>query len=432
MLLSLWSTLTWATPSEPVSSLDNGEELQIGDTLVRTGGTWEYVSDRPFPIVEEVGEHTREGRPDSGLPPVSLEWQRANTRRVDASGRVWRRTGEGVGTSELVLAETIIDPVTSSAEVADQLGEWTEEPGEALLFERSWYFGYCDAPPPLGTPEHNIWNQEDRYFANYGFRAQKATVLIYRYATTQLNPWDPLTATLKAVCTGTMVTRNYLVTAAHCVSNNAGASDPYNIVVCKRGNQVPDGDCELATSVTLNPGYNPGGSWFQPNEDYAVVELNANLVQSNEVMGLSSASPATWEQFYTRSAGHDIHETGWDSSGLNPTCDANAVAAAQDEIMTGQRPPVYSEIEIPYGMELHVMGLWGGGTEVNFSTNRVKTKVDGSNGRSGSAFFYCPASEDCDQTPYIIGMLTHFNSTAGNHLGPRVERFKQFVQDNEP
>jgi hypothetical protein len=68
-------------------------------------------------------------------------------------------------------------------------------------------------------------------------------------------------------------------------------------------------------------------------------------------------------------------------------------------------------------------------TDLTFSTSRVRTKFDGGGGDSGSGFFYCPT--DCN-TPYLIGLWTLWKPVLNRHSGPRVHRFKSFVEDNLP
>ncbi len=417
---ALGSTLGDAGPA--VQVVDGDTELfTMGvpepstTTVVLPGGTWEFIGHQTF-SVGELSPAPRGEEVDLLSEPWGLERAREHMVRIDSNGHRWRWVGPGSGESRLIVDEGKIE---SGVDVPAINSGGYEADTDGVLAERTWYTRDCDGGFPPKS-QHSIWDNEDRVATSYGFRAQRANVYIELKALVNgQSVWG-------GQCSGTMVADDYLVTAAHClIDQNGNLPHPEFIVVCARGNDASEGvnaQCTLADSYVINPGYNVGGSGFQPNQDYAVVRLPQAIVGANDTMGLSSASPSTWENFYTRNVAFPGFIPGFVPVST-PSCNSNSVATQQASIFS---PAFNMTHQLFAGTQYR-----GARFELFWSSNRIRTRLDGAVGQSGSAWFYCPSSEDCDATPFIIGLFTHWSSTSGRHLGPRVDLFKQFVLDNE-
>ncbi|GAB6261309.1 trypsin-like serine peptidase [Photobacterium sp. R1] len=86
-------------------------------------------------------------------------------------------------------------------------------------------------------------------------------------------------------CTGTLITKNHVLTAGHCVSNGAGSwYKSLNFTTAQNGSYKPWGTATWKNSVTTSGWHNNGDT----NYDYAVIVLNSAPHGGNSGWGVYS------------------------------------------------------------------------------------------------------------------------------------------------
>jgi len=395
--------------------------LPLGSTEVWAGGTWELVQQTEPRVQVDWEAPAPRILPPSG-EPTGRVW-RGPLRRTDSCGGVWERVGAGSGDSPLF---TYVSPIPVSTD-ADVLDLAPEPDGESSF--QAWYTRDCSGAG------HRIHDTEDRVeIAAFNFRAQKANVNIFRFR--RYYAFAKWNLAYDGECSGVMLDDDYMLTAAHCLADLDSTGKVWTgkhleeiTLVCSRGNKQGSGaTCSTVSNTVINPGFVDSSTNGDVDQDWAVAVLDSPIVGPSETMALSSASPATWDDFLLRNMAYPGRAIGFDqNSTTNPTCDANVTLAQQTLF---QDP-------IPDGDS---MALWGkklfrdtrSGADTNYSTTLAKTRFDDSSGASGSAYFICPA-EDCSNTPEIVAVHSTYKSVVSHrYRGPRVNLFKTWVENNAP
>jgi len=373
-------------------------------TQVRTGGRWEYVGQAVFYDRSEDPSYAGFSEPDYWDDPADAATDeeiaagRYQTIRTDWMGRKWRLT-EGRSVRSRTETEILSDPTFPTRAVS-----WMVD-AEAASQPLAWSTADCIQSWPT-IADHAIEGPESRAVTGYGYDSQVSTVLI------NVTHGDGQVGS----CTGSVVyDAGYVLTAAHCLRDGsyAGGYVPANSVrVCTHGNEYAYSSevvCSTATDISINPYYGPTAFGGDYSDDFAVITLALDVVSPPEVFVVSGLGPSAWDQYWGRVISHPGYVKG-----LPISCTPNAVTNAMWYQPLAKRQ--YREAR----------------SDLQYSSNRVKTKFDGAVGASGAPIFYCPSSEDCNISASLIGIWTHWNSTAQRHSGPRANRFRQFVLDNFP
>lgn len=436
----LWSSLAFAAPaSAGVDDAWNEArrgieakkpvcETRVGDTRETEGAVWKVIGhvDEVFPGVGPEGEAKELGGPSS--VPSGLPWHAIGLpRSVDQCGMVW----------EIEPTESL--PSFDAEELqAIQLRTEAEEAGEGEAF----YEGWEKSCGPDGR-DHTIHDDEDRVeISSFNFRAQRAQVLVFAFKRVLTYPFYEPSTQLAGTCSGVLVDSNRKVlTNAHCSTiqgSNGDFVQPRNadtMLVCTRGNQGSVAQCSLAEQNIPNPAFYASGSTNgDVDQDFAVLTLENAIGGTNDWMTMhTSNSPSVWDDELLRQMAYHGYEIGfdyysdWDGWESWPTCDGNVrtgtVSSFTDWWGNGDTVALF-------GRDLYRDTRPG--SESNYSSNLVKTQTDGSKGSSGSPYFVCP-NENCNAVPEIIGLHAVYY-TGGTHRrrGPRVDRFRSFVNSIVP
>ena len=64
----------------------------------------------------------------------------------------------------------------------------------------------------------------------------------------------------------------------------------------------------------------------------------------------------------------------------------------------------------------------------SITSKRLRLKLDGSPGHSGSPIYYCPAGDDnvcgSGEKGFVIGVFAGWNSATDRHVGPKSASFR--------
>lgn len=210
-----------------------------------------------------------------------------------------------------------------------------------------------------------------------------------------------LLSTPVGTCSGTMVDTEWLLTAAHCVTDsNGNAYNANTFDACTLGNYQAGAQCFAADDVHVGPGYNGSGM----DDDYAVVHLTGQ--PGVGWMAISQASDGTIKADPGRNVGYP---------GRKPNCTSNSTAA------------------INAGFPA-LTGYFSSGDVTSLSSTRIKTNVDLSGGHSGGPFYYCPSGCSAGAAHYLTGVVSGFHSDpldkyTGGAKGPAI---RTWVINNTP
>ncbi|MCB9671614.1 MAG: trypsin-like serine protease [Alphaproteobacteria bacterium] len=337
----------------------------------------------------------------------------------------------------------MLDEVEGPPDVSEDVALDGDD-GEYLA--SSWEVS-CGSPNPS---DHRIWDDESRsQVTSWNTYPSRANVLILLHARrfTYWWPYDYIRTDLVASCTGVMLGPDFVLTNAHCLSLESGNDwvserDPDLVVVCTRGNRAGSGSlCSTANDLAVNPAYLATSTNGDVDQDWGVVHLSTPIIAASEAMFMSTSTPTTWDDFNHRIWSHDAYELGFETTidwgppvtyDTHPSCQANQVSAATSSIPDPDPDPIgygFEDLSL-IGMALHSQVLPG--TSASISSTLVRTVFDGAVGASGSPYFFCPTG-NCNTGMEIFGLHAAYNPyVTHRHRGPRVNRFRTWVEANAP
>jgi len=367
------------------------------DPSIRVRGnvlTWRYAGQARYSHEPTFGATRYFTVPEHEDAPSSRETVAA-MRRIDAHGRIWQvesvdeRAWERSGRDDAVeRAEAV------HARGANPAADPDEEAGTVIAWHPlSWDHDDCAAGGGFfQANEAHFWDGDGRTQILSGHTDRQKTAVMIR------NNFGSGTS----YCSGVMVRSKQVLTAAHCVSDDSNNPVPVNEVqVCR--DDISPNPCLTAADIDLSASYGGGsgsGGGTDFGDDWAVIELESSWAtagfSSPGRMKLSSAGNDTLRDLTS------IHNLAF--PGFVPGCTAVSL------------PPT---VLIHNEENQRISGV---------TSKRIKMKIDGTPGHSGSPIYYCPDGDNnvCGpgETGYVIAVFAGWNSVANRWIGPKVAAFR--------
>lgn len=388
------------------------EQLVLGTKAVDGPMTWEYV--RPHVFAEagspDATTFWQEADQDSRAPVGDVDPidQLRRTVRVDAHGREWAVVDLDV--------EALVAELEAHAEggphdhthdlVADAPGE-----GE-LLTPLAWGRHDC---MPQGAPD----GDDDQFLSdNTENRIDIASPTGRQTKAVMIDLNDSIFG-FGAACSGVLVDDQYVLTAAHCVSNSIGGV-AWPEVVCPLGNNASyTADnvlCQAVSSVILGPDWD---STAKVQHDYALLELITPVNPAMDDMGdewgwmnLCWASDNTMDDSTSYTLGYP-GVVGGGGFACNSFYNRNTLVEADNISECSQRL------------------FRSNGSITGWTSRRIKTNHDVSGGNSGSGIYTChDGACNSGDIEHLTGLITHHvNPAAGSAYngGPKVGHFRSWA-----
>lgn len=396
-------------------------------TLVDAGlVTWRYVGQARFPADHIPSEPVQPYLVTEETHTTTAE-QLGIMVRIDNRGRRWVvehydehalaeaiLAYDGVGEEEPDLPHEFpgAQATVTNPDETPPLGTWVDfEP-------HSWEHFLCPAEGNSFAVRSHTWDGEDRtdVSTTHTFQEQAAVKLFMLR-----DGSNPTTATAgQSQCSGVMVDASHVLTAAHCLSNNPGFEFQTNRVqVCldttnectgnflgaqfgqgpSGGFFTPSSNARTVIAIDRANGYNHNSATgVDFDDDWAIITLSgAFSTRSLRMSGMSDERMLDLSR--TRSFGYPSQRRDGSPSGCTET-------------MT--RLQSVEESESP----------------TSTTTKKVRHRLDGTKGQSGSPIYYCPHLEDslCDEHPretgFVYGVHAGWNPASQRVVGPKVPNFR--------
>jgi V8-like Glu-specific endopeptidase len=369
-----------------LAKIDNGDTwsyaLPTGfdPSIALTGKlvTWRYAGQARFAHDPQPPTSTRYHVVQRDVP-TDHDREVATMRRVDALGRIWkiesvdRSSWEALNQPHPAEREGD-EPSAMTRELEPDLEPSTIVPWKPM----SWSHLNCDG---ITGKDTHLWDGESRgaITSNFTDRQQTAVQVI----------------TNGGRCSGVILKQDEILTAAHCVSDDNNNYVPNNTVsVCRIDDPT---DCRGATDIDFTGTYGGGsstGGGTDFADDWAIIELSGSWNTTVEDMDMSSASDATIGNLT------NVHNLGF--PGFAPSC-------------TNQG-----------GTTLFHNQEWEPVAAIK--NKKLKLKIDGAPGQSGSPIYYCPEGDNnvCGggEPGFVIMVFAGWNSVDKRFVGPKVPNFK--------
>ncbi len=318
--------------------------------------------------------------------------------RIDRWGRRWR--AEVVNKDSWRAAIEAADQDSAEAEQEPQRpekkGEPRPKPGTVVEWTpQSWTHSNCDSSKEvfIGKETH-LWEGESRTSVGTPDQWERTAVRV----TTVLGDIDGDGDIDQGVCTGTILTQDFILTSAHCVSDDNNNPMPNStITVCRQdvSRCLGAADVQFPSSYGGGSG-NGGGSDF--SDDWALIELTSTWTASGTTtatdMDMSWAEDSKLDNL-TR-----INNLGF--PGFATNCNN---AGGNTLFHNDEREPLTATY-----------------------TKSIRMKIDNTPGHSGGPIYYCPRGDNniCSNgdKAYVFGVLAGWNSVAKRAVGPKVPNFR--------
>jgi len=365
-----------ATYAKPVGTEDGSRE-----PLIEGPFTWAYVGQNDVessPLLSgELSFTVREKEP---LPLVEqlLGWE---SYRDD--GSVW----ELVAVDEGLLDPALVD--FSNEQVEQWAPGEDSEVGTTITWHpESWSTPSCGSPPV----EVRLWDGESRVSVPNGagnFRTKK-TVRLER-------TWNDGSDTVVDKCTGTMISDNWLVTAAHCVSMVGGGVAPVSEFTVTNAYL----DIVGVARVERNPAFIADLDY---GDDWALIKIGSPFTTSVGHMKLYDGAKVAVPK------DEDIiHLVGY------PLYTYPSGACYDNSVYLDR-------FHLPNAIITAIPG------------NVLKIRGDGARGQSGASYFFCPAGayDECEPGDQgeMVGTHAGYVDLFMNqrYRGPYVDGFRATAQ----
>ncbi len=347
-------------------------DFDVKSTRVTGALTWGYVEQATFswdptPFRGEVKYFSQKDAPESQVDHL------IGTRNNDSEGRVW----------EVVDVD------------ADLLAKLAGLPVEEVLA--------VPKPDDAYDPEENTWvTWEPHGFSPYSCALNNTNTIwdpVDNRAWQGANSHDGRKAAIAKVggCTGVFVRNKWVLTAAHCLFD--GNNILYEEVeVCKRDDGDPDCQVRKTPEMFVNSDYSPGALDRDPDDDFALIRLQAwttwidpttgTYDQAPEEMDMSAASEDTMKSIV------NYHNLAY------PAC-ATYSTPNTDEALFSQ----------------------GNGVLNNVYSGKLTWHIDSGPGHSGSPVFFCPFDDvqlcAASEKGHIVGLIAGYFPATTEVRGPR-------------
>lgn len=344
------------------------------------------------------GQSTFEVHPTPASPQLIVQRQASATSpaedmigsvRVDEYGRRWRtvHVDRGGLTDAIARYDALVERTLGA-----EPGAVSEDPfqrrdpevvaeGLAMWRPMSWHSEDCDGDAEV---DRVAYGSDDRLptFTEMATEERKVVLI-------QGPRWG----------SGVMVDHDTVLTAAHVVSGPTGwPASPLDYEVFTLGNHKPGARMRTVTSITLASGYAGDGDI---SNDYALLHLSSS--PSVGWMAVSSASNSTIRSRPSYTMGYPE----W-----TPYCRWRNVVPGRIVSRAGMRQ------------------YWGSGALFGTTSRRVKTRLDGGTGQSGSPYFYFPTGSGWGSAHYVTGIFAgHVDVWSGRDYngGPKGRAIRSWV-----
>lgn len=407
------SPLTHAESSEQIKMISDTHYIKLLPKGVETPKhmkegaiTWEYQGQAEF-VLEPKAYAMREFIDEPEKPLSADYWidDILGSERIDELGRLWiavevdrgaakemfsaydQAVEETVGLEDAKLLDPSIPEYVEKSE--SMLTRGMEEP-------LTWFTSDCDGD---GGIDRFRWDSDDRLESANLLNTRQRKVMRIQIGNGGL-------------CSGTMVDDEWLLTAAHCVTDANGYNRNLNdFVVCTYGNYQSSAQCFSVVDRVVASGWSSGQNM---EDDYAVLKLSSS--PGVGWMAISSASNGTLES-------NPVNNVGFPGTNKGPVCSSTSESSTVPFFFVGGGFRSLTA-STQYRSQ---------GELFNATTNLVKTRVDLAKGHSGGPFFYYPSG--CCGAHYLTGVATAYKKpTVGNAYtgGPKGPKIRNWVTINTP